>query len=231
MKKKRILVVDDDLLVIKYLRANLSLDGYAVLTALDGNEALGIVEKELPDLIILDIRMPGIDGLEVCRRIREWSRVPILILSVLTDEDDKVRCLNSGADDYLVKPFGINELSARVRALFRRTAMLEETPQCPVFSYADIEVNFAQRKVIVAGTELTFTNTEYCLLTELVLNAGKVLTHTFLLEKVWGTEYSMESQYLHVYIRRLRQKIEKDPSNPNYIITVPGIGYQFVNNH
>jgi two-component system KDP operon response regulator KdpE len=229
MKRTCILVVDDDLLVVKYLRANLSLDGYSVLTALDGNEALHVVEKELPDLIILDIRMPGIDGFEVCQRIREWSQVPILILSVLTDENDKVKCLDAGADDYLEKPFGINELSARIRALLRRSAMIEQTPQHTIFSQDDLKVNFAQRKVSVGNHEITLTHTEYCLLTELVLNSGKVLTHTYLLEKIWGPEYNMENQYLHVYIRRLRRKIENDPSDPHFIITIPGVGYQFSN--
>ncbi|MEJ2739341.1 MAG: response regulator transcription factor, partial [Dehalococcoidia bacterium] len=178
MNKKCILVVDDDLLVVKYLRANLQIEGYKVLTALDGIEALEILEKELPDLVILDIKMPLMDGYEVCRRIRQWSQVPILILSVLAGEEDKVKCLDSGADDYLVKPFGISELAARVRALFRRTELVLITPESPKFFYEDLEVNFSHRKVFAGNNEVSLTQTEYCLLTELVLNAGKVLTHT-----------------------------------------------------
>ena len=227
MNKKCILVVDDDLLVVKYLRANLQIEGYKVLTALDGIEALEILEKELPDLVILDIKMPLMDGYEVCRRIRQWSQVPILILSVLAGEEDKVKCLDSGADDYLVKPFGISELAARVRALFRRTELVQITPESPTFFYEDLEVNFSHRKVFAGNNEVSLTQTEYCLLTELVLNAGKVLTHTYLLAKVWGPEYVQESQYLHVYIQRLRRKIEKDYSSPQYIHTIQGVGYQF----
>ena len=227
MDKKSILVVDDDLLVVKYLRANLQIEGYKVLVAFDGSEALEILERELPDLVILDIKMPVMDGYEVCRRIRQWSQVPILILSVLAGEEDKVKCLDCGADDYLVKPFGVNELAARIRALFRRTELAQTTPESPAFIYEDLEVNFSHRKVFAGKNEVNLTQTEYCLLTELVLNAGKVLTHTHLLAKVWGPEYIQESQYLHVYIQRLRRKIEKDHSSPQYILTVQGVGYQF----
>jgi two-component system, OmpR family, KDP operon response regulator KdpE len=227
MNKKSILVVDDDLLVVKYLRANLQTEGYQVHAALDGNEALEMLEKELPDLVILDINMPIMDGYEVCRRIRQWSQVPILILSVLAGEEDKVKCLDSGADDYLVKPFGVSELTARVRALFRRTEPAQTTPENPTFIYEDLEVYFSHRKVYAGKKEVNLTQTEYHLLTELVLNAGKVLTHTYLLAKVWGPEYVQESQYLHVYIQRLRRKIENDSSSPQYILTVQGVGYQF----
>ena len=225
--KKSILVVDDDLLVVKYLRANLQTEGYEVHIALDGSEALEILERELPDLVILDINMPVMDGYEVCRRIRQWFQVPILILSVLAGEEDKVKCLDSGADDYLVKPFGVNELTSRVRALFRRTELAQIPPESPTFFYDDLEVNFSHKKVFAGKNEVNLTHTEYCLLTEMVLNAGKVLTHTCLLAKVWGPEYVHESQYLHVYIQRLRRKIEKDSSNPQYILTVQSVGYQF----
>ena len=227
MRRVRILVVDDDLAVLKFVRANLQAAGYEVLTALDGTEALQVIEKELPDLIILDIMMPGIDGFEVCRQIREWSQVPIIMLSALADEEDKVKCLDLGADDYLTKPFGVQELMARVRAVFRRTEAASAISPEPTFTSGNLKVNFAQRKVTVADREVKLTPTEYCLLKELVLNAGKVLTHTYLLNRAWGPEYGQETQYLHVFARRLRAKLEPDPANPRHIITVPGVGYQF----
>jgi two-component system KDP operon response regulator KdpE len=230
MNKKSVLIVDDDLLVVKFLRANLLSEDYNVLTALDGNEALQVLEKELPDLIILDLKMPDMDGYEVCRRIRQWSHVPILILSALNSETDKVKCLDAGADDYLVKPFGINELMARIRAVFRRTEIAETVlQQEPAIFFDNLEINFSQRRVSISNNEVKLTQTEYCLLMELAQNAGKVLTHTHLLQKVWGPEYAQEIQYLHVYIRRLRQKLEDDPSNPRYIVSIPGVGYQLKN--
>ena len=177
--------------------------------------------------MVLDIMMPKMDGFEVCRRIREWSQVPIIMLSARGDEDDKVKCLDLGADDYITKPFGKVELIARVRALMRRTESSGTIPTQPFFSCGDLEINFVKRKVTVAGTEVKLTPTEYNLLQELILNAGKVLTHTHLLNKVWGSEYREDTQYLHVFIRRLRAKLEPDPTNPRYIVTVSGVGYQF----
>ena len=227
MHRLRILVVDDDLAVLKFVRANLQAAGYEVLTGLDGAEALQVIEKELPDLIILDIMMPTIDGFEVCRQIREWSQVPIVMLSARGDEEDKVKCLDLGADDYLTKPFGVQELMARVRAVFRRTEGASAISPEPTFTSGDLEVNFAQRKVTVADREVRLTPTEYRLLKELVLNAGKVLTHTYLLNRAWGSEYGQETQYLHVFARRLRAKLELEPANPRHIITVPGVGYRF----
>ena len=227
MVKTRVLVVDDELSIIKFLRANLEASGCEVLTALDGAEALQSFEMELPDLVILDIMMPKMDGFEVCRRLREWSQVPIIMLSARGDESDKVKCLDLGADDYITKPFGKDELIARVRAVMRRTESAATVPPQPSFSRGDLEINFVKRQVTVAGTEVKLTPTEYSLLQELVLNAGKVLTHTHLLNKVWGPEYREDTQYLHVFVRRLRAKLEADPTNPRHIITVPGVGYQF----
>ena len=227
MHRPRVLIVDDDLAIIKFVRANLKASDYETLTAIDGAEALETIERELPDLVILDIMMPKMDGFEVCRRLREWSQIPIIMLSARGDEEDKVKCLELGADDYLTKPFGVAELIARVRAVFRRTEAAATTSTQPSFTAGDIQINFAKRQVTVAGKEVKLTPTEYALLQELVLNAGKVLTHTHLLNKVWGLEYREERQYLHVFIRRLRAKLETDPRNPRYITAVPGVGYQF----
>ena len=227
MKKTRILVVDDELSIIKFLRANLEARDYEVLAAMDGAEALQAIEMELPDLVILDIMMPKMDGFEVCRRLREWSQIPVIMLSARGDESDKVKCLDLGADDYITKPFGKDELIARVRALLRRTEAVASIPTQPSFTSGDLQINFVKRQVTVASKEVKLTPTEYSLLQEFVLNAGKVLTHTHLLNKVWGPEYREDTQYLHVFVRRLRAKLEPDPTNPKYIATVPGVGYQF----
>ncbi len=227
MRRPRILIVDDDPLVLKFVRANLQSMDYEIFAAMDGVEALHIVEKELPDLVILDIMMPKMDGFEVCRRLREWSQTPIIMLTARDDVEDKVKCLNLGADDYITKPFGINILIARVRAVLRRTEAAGTIPTQPSFTHDDLEINFAQRRVTVAGNEVKLTPTEYNLLQEFVLNAGKVLTHTHLLNRVWGPEYAQEREYLRVFVGHLRTKIEPDPTNPKYIITVPGVGYQF----
>jgi len=227
MKKTRILVVDDELNIVKFLRANLEAKDYVVLAAMDGAEALRTFEMELPDLVILDIMMPKIDGFEVCRRLREWSQIPIIMLSARGDESDKVKCLDLGADDYITKPFGKGELIARVRAALRRTEAATPITTQPSFTSGDLEINFAQRRVTVAGKEVKLTPTEYTLLQEFALNVGKVLTHTHLLNKVWGPEYREEREYLHVFVRRIRAKLEPDLTNPSYIITVPGVGYQF----
>lgn len=227
MVKTRVLVVDDELSIIKFLRANLEGKGYEVLAATNGIEALQTFETELPDLVLLDIMMPKMDGFEVCRRLREWSQTPIIMLSARGDESDKVKCLDLGADDYITKPFGASELIARVKAVMRRTERAATTPTQPLFINGDLSINFIQRRVTVAGKEVKLTPTEYTLLQELVLNAGKVLTHTHLLNKVWGPEYREEREYLHVFVRRLRAKLEPNPTNPIYIVTVPGVGYQF----
>jgi len=225
MRRPRILIVDDDLVIIKFLRANLKASDYETLTAMDGAEALEVIERELPDLVILDIMMPNMDGFEVCRQLREWSRLPVIMLSARGDVTDKVKCLNLGADDYITKPFGVGELIARVRSMLRRTEAAAISTQ-PSFTSGDLKINFAQRQVTIAGNEVKLTPTEYRLLEEFVVNAGKVLTHKYLLNKVWGPEYGEEKEYLRVFIARLRTKLEADPKNPRYIITVPGVGYQ-----
>ncbi len=227
MKKTRILVVDDELSIVKLLRTTLEARGFEVLTALNGAEAIHVFEKELPDLVILDIMMPKMDGFEVCRQLREWSQVPVIMLSAKGDEKDKVKCLDIGADDYITKPFGQEELLARVKAVLRRSQVVTAAPlNQPRYVNGDLEINFAQRRATLSGQEIKLTPTEYSLLQELALNAGKVLTHTHLLNKVWGAEYRDERQYLHVFIRRLRDKIESDTANPRYIKTVHAVGYQ-----
>jgi two-component system KDP operon response regulator KdpE len=227
MKKRRILVVDDELSILKYLRANLEVEGYKVLTAMNGVQALQTLETELPDLIVLDIMMPEMDGFEVCRRLREWSQLPIIMLSARDDESDKVQCLDLGADDYITKPFGKAEFIARVRAVMRRAEVASPTPTVPSVKSGKLEINFSQRKVTVKGKEVALTSTEYALLQEISLNAGKVLTYTYLLQKVWGADYADEREYLHVFVSRLRAKLEPDPKNPRYITTVSGVGYRF----
>jgi two-component system KDP operon response regulator KdpE len=226
MYKKKILIVDDDLVVLKFLRANLQEEGYETLGALNGVEALHIVEKELPDLIILDIVMPTMDGFEVCRCIREWSQIPIIILSAIENEQEKAKCLDLGADDYLTKPFGVLELNARVRTVFRHTRATSTKTEKAIFSIQELKVDFNERRVTVDGHEVKLTPTEYRFLKELALNAGKVLTHAHLLRKIWGPEYLRETEYLHVYIKRLRAKLDSGKADSKYIVTVPGIGYR-----
>lgn len=225
--KTHVLIVDDELSIIKLLKANLEFEGYKVSVAMNGVDALTMFEVDPPQLVVLDINMPKIDGFEICRRIREWSTVPIIMLSARGNENDKVRCLDLGADDYITKPFGTNELLARVRAVMRRNKEPDVTATRPTFSDGNIEINFSQRRVTVADKELRLTPTEYNLLLELVLNEGKVLTYTHLLNNVWGNNYQDERDYVHVFISRLRNKIESDPANPRYILTIPGVGYQF----
>lgn len=225
-KKIKILVADDEPKIRMFIRANLEARGYEVHLAQDGAEAVEIAGRVLPDIIVLDVNMPNMDGIEACRRIREWANMPIIILSVRGDEKDKVRALDEGADDYVTKPFGIEELLARIRAALRHTSGI--TTATPVFTVGDIEVDMSNRLVKRKGQVIKLTGTEYQLLTYLVSNVGKVLTHKELLHNVWGTEYGEESEYVRVFIGQLRRKIEDDPSNPHFIVTEPRIGYRFV---
>ncbi|MBC8470849.1 MAG: response regulator transcription factor [Planctomycetes bacterium] len=226
--RPKILIVDDDISIIKFVKANLEANGYETSIACDGKEALDTVARELPTLVLLDIMMPTVDGYEVCRQLREWAQVPVIMLSALCDEEDKVRCLDLGADDYLCKPFGLDELLARMRAVLRRSTIATTAPTKPVFTSGDLEINFVERRVIVAGSEVDLTLTEYGLLQELTLNSPKVLTYELLLRRVWGTAYRDERNYLYVFIRRLREKLERDPQNPAHIISVRGVGYRLV---
>lgn len=225
MRKTRILVVDDELNILKYLRANLLTNGYEVLMASDGAEALQIYETELPDLVILDIMMPKVNGFEVCRRLREWTQVPIIMLSAIGDEKDKVKCLKLGADDYITKPFGVEELLARVVAVLRRTEATS-LPQ-PTLHSGNVTIDFAAHRVTREDKEVNLTATEYALLAYLAQNVGRVITPDQILATVWGEEYLGEIHMLQVNVGRLRQKLQDDTKKPKLITTKIGIGYMF----
>ncbi len=222
----RILVVDDEVQILRALRRALDARGYEVVTAADGEEALEEVERSMPDLVVLDLNLPGISGFEVCRRLRGWSQVPILILSVREDEAGKVRALDLGADDYLTKPFGVEELLARVRALLRRTRPEGSAP--PRFEIDGIVIDLADRRVSRDGTDVHLTKTEWTLLETLAEHPGKLLTHRWLLERVWGLGYEEDIEVLRVFVSQLRRKIEPDASHPRLILTDTGIGYRWV---
>ncbi|HEY82743.1 MAG TPA: response regulator transcription factor [Dehalococcoidia bacterium] len=231
MHRPRILIVDDDPAIIKFVQANLRVEGYDILSALDGAEALDITERELPDLVILDIMLPKIDGVEVCRRLREWSKIPIIMLSARGDVQDKVNSLDAGADDYLSKPFSLEELLARIRAIFRRTEAAAAEPSPSAITFGELEINFAQKRVTLANQEVDLTATEYRLLSYLAANAGRVLTPDQILEKVWGEEFSGEHHLLRVNIARLRRKLQDNPKEPRFIATKTGMGYIFLKPH
>ncbi len=225
--KTSILLVDDDPQLIRLVRANLESLGYKVRVALEARSALELIDKEMPDMIILDIMLPEIDGYELCQRIREFSTIPIIMLTAKVEDVDKVKGLKLGADDYLTKPFSVQELLARVEAVLRRTGVAEEVKTPPTFTCDDISVDFVQRKVMVRGREVALTLTEYKLLCQLVSNVGRVMLHQELLTRVWGAEYQNELEYLRAYILHLRQKIEEDPHQPKHILSRPGVGYMF----
>ena len=226
-KKTSILLVDDDPQLIRLVRTNLDAAGFRILSATDATAALRIMDMEPPELLILDIMLPGVNGFELCQRIREFSNVPIIMLTAKVEDSDKIRGLKLGADDYLTKPFSVQELMARIEAVLRRIRPSDADKTPPVFTCGDINVDFVQRRVRVRGKEVPLTMTEYKLLCQLVGNAGKVMLHHELLTRVWGIEYQDEADYLRAYIRHLRQKIEEDPGEPEYIISKPGIGYVF----
>jgi DNA-binding response OmpR family regulator len=222
-----ILVVDDEPRIIEAVGMNLDLEGYQVSGASNGCEALQRLTENLPDLVILDVMMPEMDGFETLREIREVSTVPVIMLTVRGEEIDKVKGLNLGADDYITKPFSPKELVSRVRAVLRRVEMPSPAPKTQIRVDEDLSIDFSQRKVIVRGEEVHLRPTEYRLLYHLVSNAGRVLTHENLLRRVWGYEYRDEDPYLWLYITYLRRKIEKDPKHPKYILGERGIGYRF----
>jgi DNA-binding response OmpR family regulator len=226
-QKAVILVVDDEPHVRKLVKANLESSGYKVLTAADGEEAIDTVERELPDLVILDLMLPKLDGYAVCRRIREFSAVPVIMLTARSAEVDLLHGFEVGADDYLTKPFAVNELLVRVQAVLRRSKWPEQVLALQVFKAGAIEIDFAQHRVTVDGEPVKLTPTEYRLLAYLASNTNRVIMHRELLRAVWGPEYGDETEYLRVYVRYLRQKLEPDPSNPRYILTQPGAGYMF----
>jgi len=219
----RVLVVDDERAIRRYLHAALNAHGYVIYEAVNGQEALSAAVAERPDLIILDLGLPDMDGVEVTRQIREWSQLPIIILSVREQEKDKVAALDAGADDYLTKPFSTGELMARIRVALRRST---QTGTEPVFTSGDLVVNLSRRLVTVRDQEISLTPTEYDILRVLIQYPGKVLTHRNLLQKVWGDAYETEAHLLRVNMSNLRRKIEPDPTRPRFIITEPGVGYR-----
>ena len=224
MSTSTILVVDDEPQIRRVMRTTLSSNGYAVVEAKSGEEALEVIRKERPELVLLDLNMPGMGGLEVCREIRDQSDIAIIMLTVRNSEHDKVLALDAGADDYVVKPFSMEELLARIRAALRRTSSAE-----PVPSYVsdDLEIDFERRKVVVKGSPVRLTPKEFDLLRHLVASQGKPLEHRRLLQAVWGPDYGNETEYLRVFINQLRKKIEPDPAHPKYIHTDPWVGYRF----
>lgn len=227
MNTMTFLVVDDEKPLLDFVRKNLEVRGYQVLTAANGLEAMAVFKNTHLDFVILDVMMPHLDGLETTRRIRETSNVPIIILTALGEEADKVRAFDLGADDYLTKPFGVGELLGRIKAVLRRSHWAEPNLKEERLQRGEIVAELDRHRVTVRDQEIELTPTEYSLLIYLMRNAGKMLPHRTILQNVWGTEYGNESEYLRVYIGRLRQKIEANPLKPRYLHTEHGIGYTF----
>ena len=226
--KTSVLVVDDDIRIRRMLQRILELEGYRVIAAADAESAINVFEEETPDLVLLDIILPGVDGLTVCQSIREFSQVPIIMITARTTIEEKIEGLDAGADDYVTKPLSAAELAARVRAVLRR-AKFPDQPSDPAFCCGDLVVDFAGRRVSILDEEVNLSATEYRLLSHLAANAGRVLTPDQLLEKVWGEEYIGSLHTLQVNIARLRQKLNDNPREPKYILTRPGIGYMMSN--
>lgn len=226
--KRRILVVDDEPRMRRFVRMNLDLEGYDVLEAENGLVALDKIREQMPDLVLLDVAMPVLDGFETLQQIRQVSSVPVIMLTVKGDEEDRVRGLDYGADDYVTKPFSPRELLSRIRAVLRRVEPAKATSEEPLVIDEDLQIDFPRRAVIVRGETVKLRPTEYRLLLHLVENAGWIVPQETLLSKVWGPEYRDDSQILRLYITYLRKKIEPDPPNPRYILTERGVGYQFV---
>ena len=227
MKKIKVLIVDDEPQILRALRTGLLAHGYDVVSAADGEEALDKAATELPDAVILDLNLPKLSGLDVCRGLREWSSVPIIVLSVRDAERDKVAALDLGADDYLTKPFGADELLARLRVALRH-APHEAGPPEPVVRAGEVMIDLSRHMVKRGEDEVRLTATEYKLLAYLATNAGRVLTHTQILEHVWGSGYESETQNLRVYVSQLRRKLDPNSTQPQMITTEPGVGYRFI---
>jgi len=227
MEGQTILIVDDEPQIVQLIKMNLELEGFRSIDASDGYQAVEKVVKELPDLVILDIMMPDMDGFETLKKIREVSKVPVIFLSVKGQEYDRIRGLDIGADDYMAKPFSPRELISRIRAVLRRTSEKAPTTQSEIIIDNELRINFNKRTVTVRGKKVQLRPTEHRLLYQLVTNAGKLLSHEALLSRVWGPEYRDEDHYVRLYITYLRQKIEEDPKNPKYIISERGLGYRF----
>ncbi|HXJ79123.1 MAG TPA: response regulator [Candidatus Methylomirabilis sp.] len=221
-----IILIEDEPEIRRFLRASLLSHGYRLVEAGTAREGLEAAETRQPDLLILDLGLPDMDGLEVIRRLREWTQVPILVLSARGQEVDKVAALDAGADDYVSKPFGVGELLARVRVSLRRAERMGGSADEQTFATGDLQVDFAHRRVLVKEQDIHLTPIEYRLLTTLARHAGKVLTRNQLLKEVWGRPYTDQAHYLHVYMANLRRKIEDNPARPRYILTEPGVGYR-----
>jgi two-component system, OmpR family, KDP operon response regulator KdpE len=228
MTSAKILIVDDEPQIRRVLLTTLTSQGYTLSEARSGDEALEKLREDRPDLILLDVNMPGRSGLETCREIRATSDIPIIMLTVRNSEHDKVQALDAGADDYVVKPFGSEELMARIRAALRRAAPAESLPP---FLSGDLKIDFERRTVTVKGEPVRLTPKEFELLRHLVANQGKAIPHRRLLQAVWGPDYGEETEYLRVFINQLRKKIEPEPSKPRYIHTEPWVGYRFERPH
>ncbi len=228
IRDRKILVVDDEIRMVRFIRLNLEHDGFQVIEAYNGQQAMEKLRTGLPDLVLLDVMMPDIDGFEVLRMIREISTVPVIMLTAKGEEDDRVRGLELGADDYITKPFSPREMVSRVRAVLRRTETAAGATHGLIEVDDRLKIDFDRREVWLDGKLVQLRPTEYRLLYYLVQNAGWVLTHDQILAKVWGYEYRDEPHYVRLYINYLRKKIEKDPANPKYILTERGVGYRFV---
>lgn len=220
-----VLVIDDEVQIRRFLRISLEASGYRVLEALTGGEGITRAAQHRPDIIILDLGLPDMDGLEVLRRLREWTKTPVIILSVRDDDQGKVAALDAGADDYLTKPFSTDELQARIRVALRHA---QPEAQEPLFRCGDLTVDLSRRLVMLRGEPVKLTPTEYALLRLMIQHAGKVLTHGQILRTVWGPEYIGETHYLRVYFAQLRQKLEDNPALPKMLITEPGVGYRLI---
>jgi two-component system KDP operon response regulator KdpE len=221
----RVLVVDDEAQIVRALRTSLEARGYDVLSAGRGDQAMAFLTADAIDIVILDLGLPDVDGLEILRRIRSFSKVPVIILTVREAQTEKVAALDAGADDFVTKPFGMEEVMARMRAALRRSGHEEQAD--PVRSFGTLEVDLSKKLVRRGDEQVRLTPTEYRLLEAMVTNPGKLLTHAWLLSTVWGPGYRDESQYLRVFVRQLRKKLEEDPANPRLILTEPGLGYRW----
>lgn len=228
-RKPLVLVVDDDVRMLRMIRRILELEGYRIITAGNAEAALDIFDHETPDLVLLDVMMPGMDGFTACQYIREFSQVPIIMVTARSIDEEKVRGLDAGADDYVTKPFSASELTARVRALLRRTTLRDEAPE-PILKCGDLVIDFARQRVTLDGQYLNLTATEYRLLSYLARNADRILTPDQILEKVWGEKYLGETNLLQANIARLRKRLKDSAKNPKYVLTRPGIGYMMVKN-
>jgi len=226
--KVTVLLIEDDPQIRRFLRATLSSHGYQLVEAGTGEEGVSLAASHQPDLIILDLGLPDLDGLTVARRIRQWASTPILVLSARGQERDKVAALDAGADDYVTKPFGVGEFMARMRVALRHAARAGFGEEEPIFQVGDLQVDLARRQVLLRGEEVHLTPIEYKLLVSLVKHAGRVVTHRQLLQEVWGPAFGEQTQYLRVHMQQLRKKLEDVPAHPRYLRTEPGVGYRLI---